>query len=58
MGLLKVIFALVVGFFLDRFIKKYAKSNKNKSIVKYLKPYIDNSCNIILIAVLAVMLLL
>ena len=58
MGLIKVIVALVVGLVLDKFVRKTAEKYKDKSFVKYLKPYIDNKCYVILSGVLLVTLLL
>lgn len=58
MGLIKVIIALVVGIALERFIKKVADNHKGKAYMKYVEPFINNRCYVILFGVLLVILLL
>lgn len=58
MGLIKAIIAIAVSVMVSNMIKQFGENNKDKSYMKYLKKYTDNTCYSMLIIVIIIMILL
>ena len=57
MGLIKATIVVVIAVLAANFLKKIADVNKNKPLVKYLRPYLDNRCYVILGVIVGIMVL-